>query len=96
VKRGFTLVELLVVMAIISILAALLLPAVQRAREQAKRTNCQRQLKQFGECLQMYANEHDFSLPPKDNMGGRLLPAAEGQHGRHGPAGFRIAGAALP
>ena len=90
-RNGFTLVELLVVIAIIAVLVGLLLPAVQAAREAARRIQCQNNLKQIGLALHNYHSAFDrfppsalvdLSVSSTGNNGswsvhGRILPYLE-------------------
>ncbi len=64
---GFTLIELLVVIAIIALLAAILFPVFARARENARKSSCQSNLKQLGLGIAQYTQDYDESFPISDN-----------------------------
>jgi prepilin-type N-terminal cleavage/methylation domain-containing protein/prepilin-type processing-associated H-X9-DG protein len=62
-RRAFTLIELLVVIAIIAILAAILFPVFAQAREKARQTTCESNLKQIGTAFSIYVQDYDESFP---------------------------------
>ncbi len=78
--RGFTLIELLVVIAIISVLMALLLPAVQAAREAARRLQCTNNLMQLGIAAKSYENAHETLPSGVVNPTGPIVDAPAGYH----------------
>ena len=75
-KKGFTLIELLVVIAIIALLMSILMPALNRVKEQARRQSCSARLRQQGIALALYSGENESKLPLPNTAGGWLQDVA--------------------
>jgi len=73
-KQGFTLLELLIVLFVVSVLASMLFPVFARSRESAHKLTCLSNLVQLGNALQLYAADWSGTLPPKDNDWGPVDP----------------------
>ena len=67
-RRAFTLIELLIVIAIIAILAAILFPIFARAKEAAKRAGCISNLRQIGYAMEMYLSDNDERMPDRRDL----------------------------
>ena len=79
-RRGVTLLELLIVIAIIGVLVALLLPAIQSVREHARRAQCVNNLLQLGIAMGNYASTHSVLPPGVVNDKGPIVSLPEGYH----------------
>lgn len=73
-RRGFTLLECIVVIAVLGILAAVLIPVVARARSAARTTHCVSNMQQLGRAFTLYAQDHGGSLPPPVSPAGGGTP----------------------
>jgi len=76
-RRGFTLIELLVVIAIIALLMSILMPALNRVKNQAQKVSCQARLKQWGLIFKLYTDDYDGYFNNRDVAGGIWLYALQ-------------------
>jgi prepilin-type N-terminal cleavage/methylation domain-containing protein len=85
-KKGFTLIELMIVIAIIAILAAVLVPNFMRAREASRLTACKSNLKSLSTAMETYSNDYD-GMYPGGTGGGTIVDAGNHTNNNNSPSG---------